>query len=303
MPLRMQTPIIILALALASVAFAKPFVSSSSIAEALEDPSLQSAEGFPIPLISTKTRAHHVTSGATSGRFLVQGGLHGDEGLTVEFVTWLAARVTEGQSLLNGLPSNTAIDFVPVANPDSFRKSRYNAAGVNLNRNFGVLWGISREPFGPSAFSEPETRAIRALMSSRGYTAAIDVHGFVNWVVTPSSGRHISNASKEKTTLLEKWAQAAKRFLPTLGAYELKDAGSLGDGGAFEDWAFWGNDTLALCLEMHSHQRFQRRAGLQQDTFLAYESYIFNMFAEALVLTKQTAPVVIPTKALTADAH
>lgn len=302
----MRTLFVLLALMPATAVFGKPFVVRSTIAEALNDSSLQSSNGRPIPYISNimRPRAQPVSLSAPIGaHFLVQGGLHGDEALTSEFVMWLATRVEKGESLLNGLPAGTVLDFIPHANPDSFRKSRYNASGVNLNRNFGVLWGISREPNGSAAFSEPETRAIRALMASRRYTAAVDVHGFVNWVVTPSPGHLVTLAKPEKVRLLEQWVDVASRLLPSLGAYELKRAATLGDGGAFEDWAFWGNDTLALCLEMQSHQRRMRLNGKDADTFLAYESFIFNMFSESLVLTKQKAPVDTSTKALTAAAH
>src|SRR5690606_19363421 len=111
-------------------------------------------------------------------RFLVQGGLHGNEKLASAFVLWLAQRFAAGESLLNQLQvEGAAFDFLPYANPDgAHAHSRYNARGVNLNRNFGVLWGLTRENPGKDSFSEPETRAIRYLFQESRYTAAVDVH-------------------------------------------------------------------------------------------------------------------------------
>ena len=81
---------------------------------------------------------------------------------------------------------NIEIDFIAIANPDAHGKSRLNSNSVNLNRNFGVLWGISKEPPGESAFSEAETKALRKLFNNRKYLSAMDVHGYVNWVVLPT---------------------------------------------------------------------------------------------------------------------
>jgi predicted deacylase len=133
----------------------------------------------PIPLTSVAIGGNQVSQDPRH-QFLVQGGLHGNETLTVEFVEWLSERVKQGRSPLNQLPPGSTIDFLPQANPDAFGVSRYNSNRVNLNRNFGVLWGLSLEPNGDKAFSEPETQAIRMLMQSRQYLAAVDIHGYVN---------------------------------------------------------------------------------------------------------------------------
>ncbi|MFP5310595.1 MAG: M14 family metallopeptidase [Actinomycetes bacterium] len=67
--------------------------------------------------------------------------------------------------------------------------------GVDLNRNYGALWGgpgaegapntASPVYRGPAPFSEPETQAIRQLISTRQVTTLISNHTFSNLLLRP----------------------------------------------------------------------------------------------------------------------
>jgi hypothetical protein len=65
--------------------------------------------------------------------------------------------------------------------------------GVDLNRNYGALWGgpgasgdtTAATYRGPAPFSEPETQAIRSLISSRQVTTLITNHTFSNLILRP----------------------------------------------------------------------------------------------------------------------
>ncbi len=237
-------------------------------------------------------------------RFLVQGGIHGNETLAPIFVTWLHKRYQSGRSLLNDLSQHedVAIDFIPYANPDAtYRRSRYNANGVNLNRNFSVLWGRAYEPFGQRAFSEPETASIKKLFESFSYTATADVHGYINWIVAPSAPESISLNSKIKDQQARRyphWLASLKSALKTLvSPYTIKRPADLGHGGSFEDWAYWKQGSFAFCLELESERRFQTfplsiTAKLNQtqllkpklDRFYRYEKYIYQMFKESMLI-------------------
>ncbi len=83
------------------------------------------------------------------------GGQHGDEPATVR----LLESFTE--ACLGPRIPPTAI--LAVANPDGFAlHTRYNAHGVDLNRNCGFNWRADcQEPSGPSPWSEPESCALR----------------------------------------------------------------------------------------------------------------------------------------------
>lgn len=243
-------------------------------------------------------------------RFLIQGGLHGNELLASDFVAWLAKRFATGESLLNTLHGgNISIDFIPYANPDgTIQFTRYNSNFVNLNRNFDVLWGLTRENPGPRPFSENESRAIRDLILQRDYTAVVDVHGFINWIVLPTAPsenlKGLPKISSERRKLYDQWASAVKHHTSKqLPGYEIKTAGELKDGGAFEDFAWWSAGVPALCLELFTDSRHvlmsfadsiiklltpqtlnseRRSTNGRSDTFVAYESYIHSLFQEAI---------------------
>lgn len=219
-------------------------------------------------------------------RFYIQGGLHGNEHLTTNFVHWLSHRVAKNESIINQINSTIVIDFVANINPDSGQRN--NPRNINLNRNFSVLWGQSVEPMGHKPFSEAETRAIKALFQKFHYRAAIDIHGYLNWLVLPTKPQDLERNSK----LYEPWARLAEKNISLLPGYEIKTAGELGDGGAFEDWAYWQANTLAICLEMKYPTRFFPYGNQNRfDSFLAYERFIFKMLQGALKINAPSSKI------------
>jgi hypothetical protein len=83
---------------------------------------------------------------------LLIGGQHGNEPATIHLL----------ESFREICPAEpTAI--IACANPDGLAATtRYNARGVDLNRNCEFNWHAdSEEPSGPAPWSEPETRALR----------------------------------------------------------------------------------------------------------------------------------------------
>jgi hypothetical protein len=235
-------------------------------------------------------------------RLFIQGGLHGNEELTPIFVIWILERYHKGQSLLNQLAKDdVAIDFFPFSNPDgSFARQRLNSNGVNLNRNFGVLWGEAEEPAGERPFSEPETAAIKRLFDTFKYTASVDVHGYVPWIFAPSpmEQKLSSNRFSFEISAYQNWLAALKQLLPTLGnPYEIKKPSELKHGGSFEDWAYWQGGSFAFCLELENDTIRPKSLFSLVDKsrlvlpdhaeFYRYERYIFQAFNKAIRLKDQ----------------
>ena len=289
---------------LADANLANSFAYRTTVSQLTHDAKQRSSAGRELQVIPFAPE-----SGQTLARFLVQGGLHGNEGSTSTFVLWLASRYAHGTSLLNQLGPQVGIDFLPYANPDGDQaNTRANQHGVNLNRNFEVLWGVSRENPGSSSFSEAETRAIRSLFAARKYTAAVDVYGYINWVVVPSTPEAIKalgyQPKPERITAYRRWRTAFKQEMPVLPGYQLKTGAALGDGGAFEDWAFWSQGVFAHCLEMERSERFavsyrpdfshfgdlalRALQAPKVDSFKRYEAFIYKMFMQALNIQQMT---------------
>ncbi|MGA8046788.1 MAG: M14 family zinc carboxypeptidase [Dermatophilaceae bacterium] len=120
--------------------------------------------------------------------------------------------------------------LVPCMNPDGrnhcmtsdamWRKNRRDnprttCDGVDLNRNFDLLWGVTQGQTscspcsdvyaGPSAFSEPETRNIKHLLDTRRIDCFADVHSFSELILWPwgHAPSQSTDSSKRFTTLAD----------------------------------------------------------------------------------------------------
>lgn len=106
---------------------------------------------------------------------MLVGGIHGGwEGNTVTLVNELIAHFEANpQDILQGV----SLLLIPAANPDGLVRGRteagrFNAHTVDLNRNWGCGWSAEaqwrdqRVNPGPEPFSEPETRALSALIQN-----------------------------------------------------------------------------------------------------------------------------------------
>lgn len=105
---------------------------------------------------------------------LLLGGVHGDEPATTE----LLARFQTG-FLSPGRVAHPLILWAEV-NPDgALRGTRYNARGVDLNRNCDFRWRVQTgddEPSGDAPWSEPESRALRDLILNLRPAKIVTLH-------------------------------------------------------------------------------------------------------------------------------
>ena len=139
---------------------------------------------------------------------LFVGCHHAREWISVEVPLYIAKYLTDNYATnpeIASLVDNQQIWIVPMLNPDGheycrttnrgWRKNRRGGYGVDLNRNYGYMWGYDNEGSsgstsasdyrGPSAFSEPETQALRDLCLAHEFRSMITYHSYGGEVAYP----------------------------------------------------------------------------------------------------------------------
>ena len=173
MPERMTR---VLATLIASVLAAAALASAAASGEPREFG--ESVEGRDL-------RAIRIGPAERRHRVLVVGSIHGDEREGHEVIRRLRRRRP---------PVRAALWTIKSMNPDgAAARTRTNARGVDLNRNFPYRWRAS-EPSGsgyyqgPEPASEPETRAAMRLIRSLEPDVAIWYHQPWGQVLAPCRG-------------------------------------------------------------------------------------------------------------------
>jgi protein MpaA len=88
---------------------------------------------------------------------LLLATIHGNESAGTPLLRALAKHLGRSPELLH----DRRVVLIPILNPDGYhRRSRYNANGVDLNRNFPASNRRATKRYGKSALSEPESRAL-----------------------------------------------------------------------------------------------------------------------------------------------
>jgi protein MpaA len=110
---------------------------------------------------------------------LILGVIHGDEPQGKYIIERLKEYLKKNMSILK----NKKVLLIPVANPDGFiKKTRVNARGVDLNRNFPTKdWGTIRKKkrYNPGQRKpEPETQAIIKVIELYKPDKIIAIHSY-----------------------------------------------------------------------------------------------------------------------------
>ena len=112
---------------------------------------------------------------------LVIATIHGNEAAGTPLVARFADWLTKHPKELQG----RRVVIVPVANPDGMAAdSRFNARGVDLNRNFPAgNWGnADSKPHGATPLSEQEARALMRVVCTYFPSRVISIHQPVNCI-------------------------------------------------------------------------------------------------------------------------
>ena len=117
-------------------------------------------------------------SNTNGGQVLIDASIHGNEHATTEalyyVIEWLlTSQEPDAQNILD----KNYILVIPIINVDSYGSSRYNARGVDLNRNYETGWGIHNDyPRGSAPLSEPETQAVHNTFLSYDVDWYLNLH-------------------------------------------------------------------------------------------------------------------------------
>jgi hypothetical protein len=103
-------------------------------------------------------------------RILWDATIHGNENIGSEVCLYLVRYLLTNYGvdpIITNLVNTREIWIIPITNPDGMvARQRYNANGVDLNRDYGYLWDTGWGSPGP--FSQPEIQAIRNFIQTKG---------------------------------------------------------------------------------------------------------------------------------------
>ncbi len=221
------------------------------------------------------------TYGNGEKEIVIVGGIHGG----YEWNTVLLAHRFMDYFEVNRatIPDDIKVTVIPVLNPDGFFKvtgtttsavnlalipdvagtavGRFNARGVDLNRNFDCnsqaegKWQNKTVSAGTSAFSEPETARFRDWLMLRKPKAALMMHSASNGVFGSACGAEMATTTR---AMLNAYATAS--------GYPAQDtfSGYVVNGDASDWMATVGIPSLGIELKTHETVEFdQNLAGVR----------------------------------------
>lgn len=218
---------------------------------------------------------------------LFVGGQHAREWIGIEVTLRLAEYLVANyanDSTVQSLVDSREIWVIPVANPDgyifsgtptppdairnnrSWRKNRRPTPGgefgIDLNRNYDYLWGVyssndSADPsyHGSSAFSEPETQAVKNFIENREaannpITRLIDYHSYSQLILYPWG---VTADPAPDTALFKQIAEdmSDRIYAVHEKKYKAQKITELTTAsGSLVDWAYGEKGILALAIEL-----------------------------------------------------
>jgi hypothetical protein len=127
----------------------------------------------------------------TEAEVMFDGGIHGDEIGAAENVIRFARDLCLGYGVddeITNLIDNREIWLYLMVNPDGRENmSRYNAAGVDINRDWPFMWNGEGSSSGPA--SQPETKALRNCAYNNQFVIHTTYHSGTEYISCPWSYR------------------------------------------------------------------------------------------------------------------
>lgn len=185
--------------------------------------------------------------GTGEKKILFYGSIHGSEANTSSTMNkWKK----ELELHFDRIPSDKTVIVIPTLNPDGVaNKSRFNARGVDLNRNFDTSDWVEgtyfKDKFYPTGggtfpFSEPESQAIKNQM--------VNLHPYLTLAYHSAAGYVIPSALAKSQEYGNIYSQLAGYRYITPGT---SDSFTYDISGSFDDWGEQ-NSINTLTIELSS---------------------------------------------------
>lgn len=201
---------------------------------------------------------------------------HAREAITGSSMIFLMQYLCENYALdpkIRDLVNNREIFIIPCFNPDGWEYNRLNggagsmwrknrsssgAPGVDLNRNWGVDWGNCGAPiqgpssscgsntksadtyYGPNAFSELETQAVRDFVKTHHIVAGFDQHAYGPYYSLPFGRQSLGHVMPQKGKDFYTAIPAIMGTYNGMRAADSYDALGYEVAGGFKDWMLMG---------------------------------------------------------------
>lgn len=182
---------------------------------------------------------------------LITGMHHGNEWasgeVTMEFGLDLAHNYGRDRQITE-LLRKARVVLVPIVNVDGFvLNTRRNAANVDMNRNYGFGWGESAPYEGPAPWSEPESRNIRDLISSRQVTTFLTMHTCEGSILYPPL-QHKAGLPQD----IDAFRSFAGAMGEQNGYFNSTSADDYETTGEAIDWSYYATRGLGVTVEVCS---------------------------------------------------
>ncbi|MBI5623345.1 MAG: zinc carboxypeptidase [Elusimicrobia bacterium] len=205
---------------------------------------------------------------------LFMGAHHAREHLSTEVPLMLAVHLAENRAKpeIKALLETRDIYIMPMVNPDGveydvetsqYRWQRKNMRvnpggeiGVDLNRNYGYQWGgagASDQPYsdtyhGPSAFSEPETQAIKKFVESRAnIKTSVSYHSYGGLIFWPWSYSYDPIPNQED---LKVFKVVAGKMAALTGYVAEQSSELYASSGDTDDWMYSARGIFGFTFEL-----------------------------------------------------
>ncbi len=183
---------------------------------------------------------------------LFLGAHHGNEVHSVEIPLYQINYLCDNYGVdpeVTAWVNNMEIWYVPMVNPDGREAmQRGNDHGVDLNRNysFGFTPGGGH---GPSAFSEPETRAIRDFTAKYPPIMSLSYHTSAQYVLY--SWTHTDASAPDSAAMIYLGGKVSEATTIPGGHYSLVQGGRwYFTAGEYCDYMYVNHNTLAFTVEL-----------------------------------------------------